>query len=105
MLANVSDRLQRIRLETERHSIEGDLQLPLDGFRSRLKDFFNAHANDFIALTSASIAPLAGDGPPAQHEFLAVSARHIVVIVELDAPGERPQPSAESQTGRPALTS
>lgn len=88
MHPDVSDRLQRIRLETGRHSIEGDLQLPVEGFRSRLKDFFNAHANDFIALTEATIAPLEGDGPATHHEFLAVSARHVVVIVEVEAPPE-----------------
>lgn len=82
----MSDRLQRIRIETERHRIEGSLQLPVDGFRSRLKDFLNAHADDFIALTDATVAPLEAGGSPVAHEFLAVSARHVVLVVELTAP-------------------
>ena len=83
MLAAMSDRLQRLRLETERHSIEGSLQLPAEGFRSRVKDFFNAHAEEFVALTDAVIAPLDGSAPPAEHPFLAVSARHVVLVIEL----------------------
>jgi hypothetical protein len=79
----MSDRLQRVRLETERHSIEGSLQLPAEGFRSRVKDFFNAHASEFVALTDAVIAPLDGSAPPIEHAFLAVSARHVVLVVEL----------------------
>jgi hypothetical protein len=82
----MSDRLQRIRLETGRHSIEGSLQLPVDGFRSRLTDFLNAHARDFIALTDAIVSPLEGDAPRTTHEFLTVSTGHVVLVVELEAP-------------------
>ena len=56
----MSDRLQRLRLETERHSIEGSIQMPAEGFRSRVKDFFNAHGEELVALTDAVIAPLDG---------------------------------------------
>lgn len=86
MNQDMSDRLQRIRLETERHSIEGSIQLPAEGFRSRLKDYFNAHVNDFVALTDAVVSPLEGDAPGVRHEFLAVSSRHVVLVIELEPP-------------------
>ena len=83
MLAAMSDRLQRVLLETDRHFIEGSLQLPAEGFRSRVKDFFNAHATEFVALTDATIVPLDGSTPAVEQPFLAVSVRHVVLVVEL----------------------
>lgn len=84
----MSARSQRIRLETARHVVEGYVQLPADGFRSRIKDFFNAHAAEFIALTDAVIAPHDGGSPASRHDFIAVSGQHVVLIVEL--PPEAP---------------
>ncbi len=84
MLTAMSDRMQRVRLETERHSIEGSLQLPSEGFRSRVKDFLNAHATEFIALTDAVVTPVDGAGPPVRQPFLAVAARHVVLVHEVE---------------------
>ena len=84
MLTAMSDRMQRVRLETGRHSIEGSLQLPSEGFRSRLKDFLNAHATEFIALTDAVVTPADGAGPPVERPFLAVAARHVVMVHEVE---------------------
>ena len=39
-------RRERVRIETTRHEIEGTLQLPNEGFRSRTTDFLNAHGDD-----------------------------------------------------------
>ena len=47
-------RRERVRVETQRHIIEGTLQLPNEGYRSRTTDFLNAHDSDFIALASPS---------------------------------------------------
>ena len=80
----MSSRLQRVRLETDRHTVEGTVELPAEGFRSRMKDFLNAHAAEFIALTEARVSPLDG-GAATEHAFLAVSARHIVLAIELAA--------------------
>ena len=35
-------RRERVRVETPRHIIEGTLQLPNEGYRSRTTDFLNA---------------------------------------------------------------
>jgi hypothetical protein len=86
----------RVRLETERHVIEGTLQLPNEGYRSRMTDFLNSHDSDFLPVTDAQLTTRDGDGPPRHHDYLAVSVRHIVLGVELetlgtfDASGEPP---------------
>ena len=85
MLAAMSDRQQRVRMETERHVIEGDVQMPAEGFRSRVTDFFNANGTEFVALTNAVVIPLEGAAAAAEHSFVAVSIRHVVMVVELDA--------------------
>ncbi len=75
-------RRERVFVETEARRIIGTLQLPNEGYRSRTTDFLNANDHGFIALTDAEVAPVHG-GEATQHEFVAVSARHIVLLVEL----------------------
>ena len=88
----------RVRLETERHVIEGTLQLPREGYRSRLTDFLNSHDSDFLPVTEATLSTRAGDAPFEEHAYLAVSVRHIVIGVELESLGtfdESGEPPAE----------
>jgi hypothetical protein len=73
-------RQERIRIETERHRIEGLLTLARDGFRSRVSDVLNASERDFITLTDVTVAPLEG-GPIELHPYLSVARRHIVFAV------------------------
>jgi hypothetical protein len=80
-------RRERVRVETARHEIEGTLQLPNEGFRSRTTDFLNSQGNDFLALTEAEVTWLDGSRAPEQHEFLALAARHVVMVVELGTLG------------------
>ncbi len=86
----------RVRLETERHVIEGTLQLPSEGYRSRMTDFLNSHDSDFLPVTDATLTARDDDRGPERHDYLAVSVRHIVLGVELeslgtfDAAGETP---------------
>ena len=77
----------RVRLETERHIIEGTLQLPGEGYRSRLTDFFCAHEGDFVPVTDAELTWLDGAREPERHEYLAIALRHIVVVLELESLG------------------
>lgn len=89
-------RRERVRLETERHVIEGTLQLPHEGFRSRTTDFLNAHHSDFIALTDADVEWADGSHAAEHHDYIAISARHVIVVIELgslgvvDLPGPGP---------------
>lgn len=73
-------RKERIRIETERHRIEGMLTLARDGYRSRVSDVLNASERDFITLTDVTVAPLDG-GPIELHAYLSLARRHIVFAV------------------------
>src|SRR5437899_6961508 len=76
-------RQERIKIETERHRIEGSLTLARDGYRSRVSDVLNAAERDFITLTEVTITPLEG-GPVELHPFLTLARRHIVFAVTTD---------------------
>lgn len=73
-------RRERIRVETERHRIEGVLTLARDGYRSRVSDVLNASERDFITLTDVTVAPLEG-GPVELHAYLTLARRHILFAV------------------------
>jgi hypothetical protein len=91
-------RRARVRIETDRHVIEGTLRLPAEGYRSRLTDFLNAHGTEFIPVTDAELERRDGSQPLESHEYLAVAARHVVLVVELESLGifdESGDPPAE----------
>ena len=78
---------ERIVIETERYRISGVLQLPRDGYRSRLTDYLNAAERAFLALTDVEITRL-DDGAAAEHRpFLAIALSHVVTAMPAD--GER----------------
>jgi uncharacterized protein DUF6812 len=80
-------RRERVRLETARHEIEGVLQLPAEGFRSRTTDFLTAHEREFLPLTDAEVRWLDGAREPERHDYLAVAVKHIVLAIELESLG------------------
>ena len=100
-------RRERVRIETQRHEIEGTLQLPNEGFRSRTTDFLNAHERDFLALTDAEVRWLDDSRAVERHEFLAVAVHQIVLVLELetlgvvDDAGETPEPAQLSALSTP----
>jgi hypothetical protein len=73
-------RHERIRIETERHRIEGVMTLARDGYRSRVSDVLNASEREFLTLTEVTVAPLEG-GPVELHPYLTLARRHIVFAV------------------------
>ena len=79
----MQSRHERVRIETARHEIEGTLQLPHEGFRSRLTDFLNTQADAFLPLTDVEVTYLDGSREPEHHEYLALAARHVVLVIEL----------------------
>src|SRR6185437_13763085 len=85
--ASMDHRQERIRLETERHRIEGEITLARDGYRSRVSDVLNASERDFLTLTDATVAPLDG-GPVELHDYITLARRHIVFVVAADADPE-----------------
>ena len=80
-------RRERVRIETQRHEIEGTVQLPSEGYRSRTTDFLNAHEREFLALTDVEVRWLDGSRGAERHEYLAVAVPHIVLVVELETLG------------------
>jgi hypothetical protein len=80
-------RRERVRIETQRHELVGTLQLPNEGYRSRTTDFLNAHDSDFLALTDVHVTWLDGARDAERHEYLAVAARHVVMVIELEGLG------------------
>ena len=77
---SIDYRRERVRVETERHRIEGFLTLARDGYRSRVSDVLNASERDFLTLTEVTVTPLEG-GPPELHPYLTLARRHIVFAV------------------------
>ena len=53
-------RKQRVVLETSRHTISGEVVLPLEGLRTRLSDLLNAEGMSFVSIVDAEIVPLEG---------------------------------------------
>jgi hypothetical protein len=80
---SMDHRRERIRLETERHRIEGEITLARDGYRSRVSDVLNASERDFVTLTDATVTPLDG-GPVELHDYITLARRHIVFVVAPD---------------------
>jgi hypothetical protein len=80
-------RRERVRLETHRHIVEGTLQLPNEGYRSRLTDFLNARDREFVALTDVELRPVSGFGDMEQIDFIAVATRHVILAREMGSLG------------------
>ena len=73
----------RVQIETGRLRISGVLQLPTEGYRSRVTDYLNGQGTGFFALTDAEVTPL--DGSPSEtRDYVAVGARHIVTLAEVE---------------------
>jgi hypothetical protein len=100
-------RRERVRIETQRHEIEGTVQLPNEGYRSRTTDFLNAHERDFLALTDVEIRWLDGGRAAERHEYLALALPQIVLVLELetlgivDDSGSAPEPTRLAAVSTP----
>jgi hypothetical protein len=82
---SIDHRREWIRVETERHRIEGFITLARDGYRSRVSDVLNASERDFLTLTEVTVAPVEG-GPIELHDYLTLARRHIVFAVAAERP-------------------
>jgi hypothetical protein len=80
----VEQREQRIVVETDRYRISGVLNMPRDGYRSRLTDYLNASERSFVALTDVELRPLDGRGEPEHRDYLALSLSHVVLAMPAD---------------------
>lgn len=83
----VEQRGETIIVETDRHRIRGVLQLPTDGYRSRLTDYLNSSEREFLALTDVEVTNLEGSSEVEKRDFIALSLRHIVLAMPAE-PGD-----------------
>jgi hypothetical protein len=83
--ANMNHRRERIRIETDRHRIEGLITLARDGYRSRVSDVLNASERDFITLVHVTVQPLDGSASELL-PFLTIARRHIVFAASAPEP-------------------
>lgn len=72
-------------VETGRYRITGILQLPREGYRSRLTDYLNAAERTFLALTEVEIERLDSTAAAERRPFVAVSLSHVVVAMPAHA--------------------
>ena len=80
----MDQRKERVFVQTNRHRIAGTITLPRDGYRSRVSDLLNAAERDFISLTDCTVELMDHDGPGTQHDFIAISRKHIVFAIPED---------------------
>jgi len=71
-------RRERVRFETDRHMVDGNVTLPPAGYQSRFSDAVNRGEIAFIPLTDVEITPLDG-GPSEQREFVVLAKSHVRV--------------------------
>lgn len=69
-------RYERVRFETDRHLVVGDMTLPPEGYQSRFSDAINRGDIAFLPLIDVEITPLQG-GETERRDFLVLSKAHI----------------------------
>lgn len=77
-------RTERVVLETPTQTITGDLQLPREGFRSRLTDYLNSTDLHFIPLVRAEIVAHDTTVGTIARGFIAVARDHVLVAYPED---------------------
>jgi hypothetical protein len=77
----VEVRHQRVVVETDRYRVEGDITLPLEGYRSHLSDYLNRQDQEFLILANAELNALDGSGRDWSTPVLMLARRHIHLVV------------------------
>lgn len=76
-------RRERVRFETDRHMVDGNVTLPPAGYQSRFSDAVNRGDVAFIPLTDVEIEPLEG-GAAERREFVVLAKAHVRVAYPID---------------------
>jgi len=77
-------RLERVVVETDRYRVEGQINLPQEGYRSRLSDYLNRKDQEFIILLNVELLSLDGSGRDWQTPVLMLARRHIRLVVPVN---------------------
>jgi uncharacterized protein DUF6812 len=72
----VKRRVERVRLETDRHVVVGDVTLPPESHQSRFSDAVNREDIAFVPVVNVEITPLGG-GDVLRQDFIVLSKAHI----------------------------
>ena len=82
--------MERVVFETGRSRVVGDLELPREGYRSRLSDFLNRGDLEFVPLVNVEVSTL--DGSDSYERGFAVVARSQIQLAYplAEVPGEEP---------------
>jgi len=80
----MTNRVERVVLETDNHRIVGDLSLPKDGYLSRLSDYLNREELIFVPLANAVVGPRDATEPVEERDFVAVARMHIHLAYPAD---------------------
>jgi hypothetical protein len=76
-------RRQRIRFETDRHIVVGDMTLPAEGYQARFSDAINRSDVGFIPLLDVEVTPLGG-GQAVRHDFMVLAKAHVRLAHPVD---------------------
>jgi len=76
-------RVERVRFETDRQRIVGDVTLPPEGYQSRFSDSLNRRDFSFIALVDVEIWPIEG-GEPVRRDLAIVNKQHVRLAVPIE---------------------
>jgi hypothetical protein len=87
-MAATEARHQRVVVETDRYRVEGDIALPLEGYRSHLSDYLNRQDQEFLMLANAELNALDGSGRDWSTPVLMLARRHIRLVVPASHEGE-----------------
>lgn len=77
-------RHERVVVETDRYRVEGDINLPQEGYRSRLSDYLNRRDQEFIILVNVELLALDGSGRDWQTPVLMLARQHIRLVVPIE---------------------
>lgn len=80
----VEHRRERVKFETDRHLVVGDVTLPPEGYQSRFSDAINRGDIAFIPLTDVEITSLEG-GETVRREFIVLGKAHVKLAYPSDA--------------------
>jgi len=76
-------RVERVRFETDRQRIVGDLTLPAEGYQSRFSDSLNRPDVTFVPLVNAEVSSLMG-GDVEHLPFLVLCKSHVRIAYPID---------------------
>ena len=80
---HIERRVERVRFETDRHLIVGNVTLPPEGYQSRFSDSLNRPDVTFIPIVDVEIWPIEG-GEMVRHDFIVLGKEHVRIAFPIE---------------------